>query len=169
MAVALARVGEHGIGTGLDAAFGHAREVNPQERKSRIGHGVDQVSHQELPLRRDLVVFAAKRNDAVLFGSLLLPPPIILRDDVRLQAAAVDQMFGAVIAAGGLQDDFLGTIEDAHDSLRQTNVAARVTNFLGISRGDFFVIDDAGFGNVETFDAGGVRFEFFQPLRPDNF
>ena len=78
-------------------------------------------------------------------------------------------MFGAVIAAGGLQDDFLGTIEDAHHPLGQTNVAARVTNFLGVSRGDFFVIDDASFGNVETFDAGSVRFEFFQPFRPDNF
>ena len=78
-------------------------------------------------------------------------------------------MFGAVIAAGGLQDDFLGTIEDAHHPLGQTNVAARVTNFLGVSRGDFFVIDDAGFGNMETFDSCGVRFEFFQPFRPDNF
>ncbi len=102
-------------------------------------------------------------------SSLLLSAAHHLRDDVRLQAAAVDQMFGAVIAAGGLQDDFLGTIEDAHDPLGQTNVAAGVANFLGVSRGDFFVIDDAGFGNVETFDAGGVGFDFFQPFRPDNF
>jgi len=92
-----------------------------------------------------------------------------LRDDVRLQAATVDQVFGAVIAAGSLQDNFLGTIEDAHHPLGQTNVATRVTNFLGVSRGDFFVVDDAGFGNMETFDACGVRFEFFQPFTPDNF
>jgi len=53
--------------------------------------------------------------------------------------------------------------------LGQANVAARITNFLGVSRRDFSVIDDTGLRNMETLDASGVGFELFQPFGSDDF
>ena len=66
-----------------------------------------------------------------------------------LQAAAVDQIFGSIIAAGGLQDDFFAAIENADHSLRQANIAVGVAHLVGVSRGDFAVVDDAGLRHVE--------------------
>ena len=61
-----------------------------------------------------------------------------LGDQVGLQAAAIDQMLGAIIPAGSLQDDFIGTIENAHDSLRQPDIAAGIANLARRKRRRLF-------------------------------
>ena len=46
------------------AAVDPARKVDAEERKASVGNRINQVAHQELALRPDEIVFAAKRNDA---------------------------------------------------------------------------------------------------------
>src|SRR6266481_7445969 len=63
LAVTFAREGEHRIGASLDAAVNQARKMDAEKRKLRIRDGVNQIAHQELPLRLDLVILAPKGND----------------------------------------------------------------------------------------------------------
>src|SRR5438105_4486907 len=91
LAVTFAREGEHGVGARFHSALDHARKVNSQERKRRVRHGVNQVSHQEMFRRRKRVVFTAKRNDSVL----LLPVRSVIcgrhhvRDNVGVETTAI--------------------------------------------------------------------------------
>ena len=57
--------------------------MNPQEGKARIGNRIDQVAHEELPLRGDFVVLAAERNDLVRRREPGQP-----REAVRLKSGA---------------------------------------------------------------------------------
>ena len=66
LAVALAFEGEHRVGTALDFAVGHAREMHPKERKVGVGHGVDQVADLVLGVVFELVVIAPESHDAFL-------------------------------------------------------------------------------------------------------
>ena len=61
--VALPTEGEDRIRAGLDPAVDHAREVNTQEWEPRVRDRVDQVPYQPPPLRHQIVILAAKRDD----------------------------------------------------------------------------------------------------------
>ena len=100
MAVAFALQGQHRVGAGLDAAVDHAREVDAQEGELGIGHGVDQVPHQVVPVGPQLVVLAAERHD--LQPRLDAAQP---GDAIGLQAGAVHQRPGAHGAAARLEDE----------------------------------------------------------------
>src|ERR1019366_1839731 len=64
LAVTFAREGEHSVRTCFNTAVDQAGEVHAEEGELRIGHGVDQVEHERLAVRLDLVILAAERNDA---------------------------------------------------------------------------------------------------------
>jgi hypothetical protein len=57
--VALAREREHRIRAGLDVAVDGAGEVDPEERETRVRHGVDEPAHERAALRPEHVVLAA--------------------------------------------------------------------------------------------------------------
>src|SRR4030095_10994922 len=64
--VPLAREREYRVRTRLDPAVDHPREVHAEEGEGRIGHGVDQVAYEAGAVRAQLVVLAAKGDDAQL-------------------------------------------------------------------------------------------------------
>ena len=45
-AIPLAREGEHRVGAGVHGPVDHLREVHPEEREARVGHGVDEPVHE---------------------------------------------------------------------------------------------------------------------------
>ena len=54
---------QHGVWSSFDIAVDHPGEVDPQERKARIGNGIDESSDEMASLRPDLIVLSAKRNN----------------------------------------------------------------------------------------------------------
>src|SRR5207249_3972826 len=88
---------QHRIRPRLDPAVNQTCEVDAQERKLRVGHRIDEVADEELPLGTNFVIFAAKGND---FGRW--PPPRSADQPIRVKPAAGDDKFGAEIADGGL-------------------------------------------------------------------
>ena len=84
--VAFAGKGEHGIGSGFDAAADHASEVDAKEWEGWIGHGVDQVTAEMTRFGAEFVVFAPERHDAdlaALTGEFA--------DPVAVQSGGVDE------------------------------------------------------------------------------
>ena len=98
-AIAFAGQGEHRVGAGLDAAFDEPCKMNAQEGKLRIGHGIDQVAHEELALRFDFEILAAEGDDADL--AFLARQ---LRHAVAVQSGAIDHVIRLPVAGGGLHD-----------------------------------------------------------------
>jgi len=82
---------------GFDAAMDQPREMHAEEGKPRVGHRVDQVAHQVLALRAQLVILAAEGHDAHL-----APLARQLGYAVAVQAGAIDQEIGFEFARGGL-------------------------------------------------------------------
>ncbi len=67
--------------------------MNAEERKRRVGHGIDEVPDQMLPFRLEFIVLAAKGNDAHF---ALLPGQ--LEDAVAVQSGAIDEKVSREIA-----------------------------------------------------------------------
>src|SRR5918995_1341733 len=119
--------------------------------------------------RRQFVIFPAKRNDAVFLFTAAFSGCHHASHNVGVEAAAVDEIEGAVVASGGLQDDLASSRNGAHDSVRCSNVPAGCANFARVRCGHFLVLDDAGFGHPECLDANRMRFELLQTFRADQF
>ena len=86
LAVTFAREGEHSVRTCFDTAVNQTREVHAEEGKLRIGHGVDQVANERLAVRLDLVILAAKWNNANFAAQTGQ-----FADAITVKACAVDQ------------------------------------------------------------------------------
>ena len=164
-AVRLATTGEHGVGSHVDRAVDHPGHVHAEERPPRVGHRVDQVTHQMAGRRCELVVLAAERQDrhrrrgarhagdpvAVQPGAVHEP----LGDDVT--AARRDAEL-AVGAAGPLDPGHLGTRHE------RTPAGGQV---VGERPGDTAVVGDRRVGHVQCGDARDVRLDGVQLGRAD--
>src|SRR5262245_58103472 len=107
MTVPFASKGEDRVGPSFDPAFRHPGEVNSQERKSWIWYGINQIPHQKLSFGGNLIVLAAKWNDSVLLTGASINSFHHLGNDVRVEAATIDQIVRAIVASRALQNDFL--------------------------------------------------------------
>ena len=72
--------------------------MDAEERKARVGNGVNEIPHQMLPFRADLVILATKRQDAHL-ATLARER----RHAVRVQAGAGDEEIRLERAGGRLR------------------------------------------------------------------
>src|SRR3989338_152796 len=61
--ISLSRQCEYRVRSGLHLAVNRAREMDAQEGKARIGHGIDEATDQASSLGNDHVVLASKRDD----------------------------------------------------------------------------------------------------------
>ena len=117
LAVTFAREGEHSVRTCFNTAVDQAGEVHAEEGELRIGHGVDQVAHERLAVRLDLVILAAEWNDADFAAQTGQ-----FAHTITMKAGAVDKELGFEVsrlgfgapAAGGLsQRTYFGVGCDA--------------------------------------------------------
>src|ERR1017187_2012207 len=117
LAVTFAREGEHSVRTCFNAAVNQTGEVHAEEGELRIGHGVDQVAHERLAVRLDLVILAAEWSDADFAAQTGQ-----FADMIAMKAGAVDKElgfevsrfgFGAPAAVGLSQRTYFGVGCDA--------------------------------------------------------
>src|SRR5262245_34400182 len=170
MTVPFASKGEDRIGSSFDPPFRHAGEVNSQERKRWIWHRINQIPHQKLSFGGDLIILAAKRNDSMLLAVCSgIKSFHHLGNDVRVEAATIDQVVRPIVASRALQNDFLTALENPENLFHQANITAARSYPGGVSLGNFLIIDNAGFRDTESLDSNGMRLELFEPLGSDYF
>ena len=84
-----------------------------------VRHWVNQIAHQKLSFGRDLIILAAKRNDSVLVAvSSSVMSFQHFGNNVGVEAATIDQIVRSIVAARGLQNDFLTAFENPENLLR---------------------------------------------------
>ena len=80
---------QNGVGPRFNAAIGHAGEMDAQEGKAWIGHGVDEVLHEKSALGNQLVILTPERNDQQAWIQSTQA-----RHAIGMQAAAIDEVLG---------------------------------------------------------------------------
>jgi tRNA-modifying protein YgfZ len=164
--ITFALEGEDGVGAGLDAAMDHAREMDAEERETRIGHGINQVADQRAAVGDQLVVFAAERDD--------LQPGLDAAqasDTIRLQAATVDQILTGDSTLASLENELGRQATAGEHAVIRADGAPLVGGDPGIRLGHLLVIDDAGLRHQKAGDTADMRLvlaDFFgaQPFQP---
>src|SRR4030095_1009640 len=140
---------QHGVWPGFDGAADGAREVNAEERETRIGHRINEVLDQAPTLRNQLVVFAAERNNSYTGISAAQ-----VGDAITLQSTAVDQVSGAEFASGRAENEFIGAAFAMVQARIKPNFAAGGPNQLGIFSGDDSIIHNPRLRHQQYRDAG---------------
>ena len=150
-AVAFAGEGEDGVGPGFDAAVVHAGEVDAEEGKFGVGHGVDEVADEVALGGGELEVFAAEGEDAqVEFGLGLAG------EAVGVESGAGAELGGEQFALVGEEAVAVGGFEEGFDAGAESYFAAGGLDAAGEGVGEAGVVGDAGFGDVQGAEAGGV-------------
>ena len=85
------------------------------------------------------------------------------RDAVGVQAGAVDQLPRGEVAGGGDDGHAVGVVPHRRDAGAEDDLAAGLADPLGQPLAHLPVVDDAGLGDVDRLDAGGVRLQLRQP------
>src|SRR5207302_2672099 len=91
------------------------------------------------------------------------PLPAHPRDPVTVQAGAVDQVAGLHVPRRALDHQPAAVGVDGGDLRPQEDFAVALADAFGQPPADLAVVDDAGLGDVERPDPGGVRLQLAQP------
>src|SRR5262249_37072890 len=154
---------QHCVGAGFDAARDAPREMNSEERESRIGDRVNQVPNQ-LPSRwENFVVLTTKRNNSkrrLLTGQS--------HDTVAMKTGAIDHAGGPDSALSRFENNLVTPSADsAHFAARQ-NPRSSLLNQFRVFPGDSAVVGNTGAGHDHRRDTSAVGLDFTQLLQTDH-
>jgi hypothetical protein len=157
--VAFAGERKDGVRTGLDAAVDEASEVDSEEGKRGVGHGVDEVADEMARFGGELEILSAEGDDAdVVFCAGELG------DAVAEKAGAVDEVAAIEFACGGFENPAGEVVLDRQDAGAGLENAAEALDFVNKGVADGLVIDDAFLRNAQRGEAGGMGFDFAELL-----
>ena len=131
-----------------------------------IGHGINQVPDEVLPVRFEFVVFATEWNDASLprvSGSLT--------DAVGIQSGTIDQPIGLKTARGCFHFPRFRISIELSDFRAGHDLTAALEDFIFERLCDGRVIDNAFLGHMQSSDSADVGFDCshlvrFKPTQP---
>ena len=138
--------------------------MHAEKRKTRIGHGINEILHQGTAFWNQFIVLASEGND--LQTRLHSTQS---RDSIRLQPCTVDQMATGGFLETRFKYQFALARNAAAHTLACPDLASCFTNLPGESLAYLLVIDNAGFRDPETHDARHVRFAFSNSFRTQPF
>ena len=152
-AVALTAKGQYGIGSCFHTAFHHAGEVHTEEGEGRVGHGIDEIAHEALTLRTQLVVFSTEGDDAQVEvgngeGSNAVAP----------QPGAIDDQLGLEVSLVAGDDAFFLTQLNVKDFVVEFDLTTGFGDLLAVLEGDFLVVDDTRLGDKHAFETRYMGF-----------
>ena len=154
-AVSFAGEGEDCVWPSLDAAVDESGEVDSEEGKCRVGHGVDEVADEVARFGGEFEILAAEGDDTdVVFCASERG------DAVAEEAGAVYEVAAFEFACGGLEDPAAEVVVDGRDAGVFLEGAAEALDFADERVADGLVIDDAFLWNAQCCEAGGVGFDF---------
>ena len=159
LAVGLAGEGKHGIGSGLDPAGDQTGEMDTEEGKFRIGHGIDEMVHEMRGLGAQLVILAAERNDAV--GGIKAGQTT---DAVAVESGTVDEKIAGEISSFGYARPAVSGLMQRDNFCSGHDSAVHVRNVAAEGFAHCGVVDDAFFRNMKRGNTGGVRFDGTQAI-----
>ena len=159
-AVALACQGEHGVGADVHAVVDAARQVDPEERVARVGHGVHETADEFGLVGCESEVLPAERNDPRVIRTAGHPG-----EGVARQPAARDDPVEAVRDPTRDDSDTTRVLLDLGHGRAQHDRATGGPDLVDECPTHGDVVDDGRARRVQCGHARDVRLDLAQPGR----
>src|SRR5581483_2057963 len=155
MPVALAPKRQYGVWAGINPAGDPSREVNSQERETRVGDWINKRTQQGSALGNKIVIFAAEGNnpDFRIVSRYL-------SNAVAEQSRAVDDRGGRKRAAWSFDDHFAGVPLDGRSASAGENSASVFGDEFRIFLTYLREVCNTGGRDMQGEQACGVGLEF---------
>ena len=143
----------------MHVVIDRAREVHAEEWETRIGHGVDRVTHQSPPLWQEFVVLTTKRDDHQPWVHAADPG-----QPIRLQASASHEQRCAHVSGGRCDNQRGSVLMRPDDPSPRADLRTPRLRPAGEGGRNLGKVHHPSLGNPEAGEAGDLRLELAQLL-----
>ena len=138
--------------------------MDAQKRKGRVWNRIDEMIHQGVFVRSKGIILTSKRDNLQCRLS-----PGQACNPITLETATVNDRSRPDRIGGSFYNQLTVSRDNLLYLLRAPNLTPSFLNQGSILLSHPHIVDNPCLGDVQGSDAGGVRFNFPQPLGTDHF